>query len=293
MTSKKKILILGSTGMLGYQLFNFFNKKNYTVRGVCRKNKYISNKFIKNKKFINLDLQNFSKLETAINNYRPDHVINCAGIIKQKFNKYEKKNIFLINSTLPNFLSILSKKLSFKFIHISTDCVYDGKKGNYIETTPPNSFDDYGFSKSLGEINFKNCITLRTSIIGHELFQKNGLLEWFLCQKKIFGFKNAFFTGLTTLELSNVILKVLKVKLKMGIYNVASNKISKYELLMLINQIYDRNVKILPNSKFRIDRSLNGRKFEKNYKIKISSWEKMIKEMKIDYHLNRKLYENI
>ena len=199
--------------MLGYQLYNYLKKK-YKVKGTCRINKYISKKFISKKKFKNIDLSNFDELEKNLKYYRPDFVINCAGIIKQKFNKYEKNNIFLINSSLPNFLSNLSIKFSFKLIHISTDCVFDGKKGNYKETSIPNSTDDYGFSKSLGEVYSENCITLRTSIIGHELLQKNGLLEWFLNQKKIHGFKNAYFSGLTTLELSKVISRLLKLNLR-------------------------------------------------------------------------------
>lgn len=290
--SKKKIFILGSAGMLGYQLYNYL-KKEYKVKGACRNNKFISNKFIIEKKFKNIDLLNFDQLVKYLKYYRPDFVINCAGVIKQKFNGYENNDIFLINSCLPNFLSHLSIKFSFKLIHISTDCVFDGKKGNYNETSIPNATDDYGFSKYLGEVDAKNCITLRTSIIGHELLQKNGLLEWFLNQKKIHGFKNAYFSGLTTLELSKVISSLLKVNFKSGIYNVASKKINKYDLLMLINRIYDKNIKILPSTNLKIDRSLNGKKFEKNYKIKISGWKKMIKEMKINYYLNKRLYENI
>lgn len=291
--SKKKILILGSAGMLGYQLYNLLKKKNYEVKGVCRKSKSTSYKFIRSKKFANIDLQNFNHLEKYVEYFSPDFVINCAGIIKQKYNKNEKNKIFLINSSLPNFLGILSKKYSFKFIHISTDCVFDGKKGNYTEKEIPNSLDDYGFSKSLGEVNLQNCITLRTSIIGHELSQKNGLLEWFLNQKKVSGFKNAFFSGLTTLELSKIINKLLKVKFKYGIYNVASKKINKYELLMLINKIYDKGIKIVPSTKLKIDRSLIGQKFKNVYKIEINSWEKMIRDMNIYYSINKKLYENI
>lgn len=276
---KKKILILGSAGMLGHQIFNFFNNKNYLVKGICKRNKSVPNKFFKNKHFLNLDLEKFDLLENTIHKYRPDFIINCAGVIKQKSYLYDKNKIFLINACLPNYLRILSKKLKYKLIHISTDCVYDGKKGNYKEDDVINSTDDYGLSKALGEVFSDNCITLRTSIIGHELKQCNGLLEWFLKQKKVYGFKKAFFSGLTTLELSKVIEKLLKKKINNGIYNVASKKISKYELLVLINKIYDKNITILPSNKLKIDRSLNGKLFEKKTNIKISSWKKMIVEM--------------
>lgn len=288
---KKKILILGSAGMLGYQLYGFLKSKNYKVKGICRKNKIISNKFFKNNNFLNLDLEKFDLLENTISTYRPDFIINCAGIIKQKTYRYDANRIYLINSCLPNYLSILSKKYKFKLIHISTDCVYDGKKGNYKEHETTNSEDVYGLSKTLGEVCSNNCITLRTSIIGHELHQANGLLAWFLKQKKVYGFKKAFFTGLTTLELSKVIEKLLKVKLKEGIYNVSSKKISKYQLLLLINKIYDKNISILSNKKVKIDRSLNGKLFKKQFNIKISSWVKMINDMKNYYLRNKKFYE--
>ena len=276
---KKKILILGSAGMLGHRLYNYLESKNYIVKGICRKNKNIPNKFFKNKKFLNLDLEKFDLLKNTIHKYRPDFIINCAGIIKQKSHLYDKNKIYLINACLPNYLSILSKKFRFKLIHISTDCVYDGKKGNYKEGDIINSTDDYGLSKALGEVYSDNCITLRTSIIGHEFNQNNGLLEWFLKQKKVYGFKKAFFSGLTTLELSKVIEKLLKKNLNKGIYNIASKKISKYELLVLINEIYDKNILILSSNKLKINRSLNGKLFEKKTNIKISSWKKMIMDM--------------
>ena len=276
---KKKILILGSAGMLGHQLYNYLESKNYIVKGICRNNKNIPNKFFKNKKFLNLDLEKFDLLKNTILKYRPDFIINCAGIIKQKSHLYDENKIYLINACLPNYLSILSKKFRFKLIHISTDCVYDGKKGNYKEGDIINSTDDYGLSKALGEVYSDNCITLRTSIIGHEFNQNNGLLEWFLKQKKVYGFKKAFFSGLTTLELSKVIEKLLKKNLNKGIYNIASKKISKYELLVLINEIYDKNILILSSNKLKINRSLNGKLFEKKTNIKISSWKKMIMDM--------------
>jgi dTDP-4-dehydrorhamnose reductase len=276
---KKKILILGAAGMLGHQLYIFLKSKNYLVKGICRKNKTITEKFFKNNNFLNLDLEKFDLLENTINKYRPDFIINCAGIIKQKAHQYDKNKIYLINSCLPNYLSFLSKNFKFKLIHISTDCVYDGKKGNYKEDNITNSKDEYGLSKALGEVYSDNCITLRTSIIGHELNQSNGLLEWFLKQKKVHGFKKAFFSGLTTLELSKVIEKLLNSDLNKGIYNIASKKISKYELLVLINQIYYKNISILSSNKLKINRSLNGKLFEKKTNIKISSWKKMIVDM--------------
>ena len=287
---KKKILILGSTGMLGHQLFDFLKKK-YLVKGICRKKRNFLKKFIEKNNFITLDLQNLKALENIINEFNPDFIINCAGIIKQKTSKFNQENIFFINSSLPNFLSVLAKKKKFKFIHISTDCVFDGKKGNYKEKDAPNSIDDYGLSKLLGEVSSENSLTLRTSIIGHEIYEKNGLLEWFLKQKKIWGYRNAFFSGVTTLELSKIIEKILKLNLKNGIYNVASKKISKYQLLLLIKKIYAKDIIILPSSKLKIDRSLNGKFFKKMSNIKVSNWKKMIIDQKKNYSIKKNFYE--
>ena len=227
----------------------------------------------------------------SIVEFNPDFIINCAGIIKQKTSKFNQENIFFINSSLPNFLSVLAKKKKFKFIHISTDCVFDGKKGNYKEKDAPNSIDDYGLSKLLGEVSSENSLTLRTSIIGHEIYEKNGLLEWFLKQKKILGYRNAFFSGVTTLELSKIIEKILKLNLKNGIYNVASKKISKYQLLLLIKKIYAKDIIILPSSKLKIDRSLNGKFFKKMSNIKVSNWKKMIIDQKKNYSIKKNFYE--
>ncbi len=288
---KKKILILGSTGMLGHQLYNFLKKK-YLVKGLCRNKKNILKKYIKENQFITLDLTNLKSLEKTIVEYKPNFIINCAGIIKQKTNKFNKNDIFFINSYLPNYLSILANKKKFKFVHISTDCVFDGRKGNYTENDIPNSVDDYGLSKSLGEVSSANSLTLRTSIIGHEIYEQSGLLEWFLKQKKISGYKNAFFSGLTTLELSKIIENVINFNLKNGIYNIAGKKISKYQLLLLIKKIYAKNTIILPSSKFKIDRSLNGKFFRTMSNIKVSSWQKMIVEQRKNYLKTKKFYEN-
>ena len=287
---KKKILILGSLGMLGHMLHDFLKKK-YVVKGLCRKKRNVLKKYIKENNFITIDLLKLQELEKIILKFKPDIVINCAGIIKQKTNKFDKDNIFFINSCLPNYLSILAIKEKFKLIHISTDCVFNGIRGNYKEFESPNSLDDYGLSKSLGEVSSINSITLRTSIIGHEIYEQNGLLEWFLKQTKICGYKNAFFSGVTTLELSKIIEKVLNSNLKNGIYNVASKKISKYRLLLLIKKIYAKNTLILPSSKFKIDRSLNGTFFKKMTNITVSSWEEMIIDQKMNYLKKIKIYE--
>ena len=171
-------------------------------------------------------------------------------------------------------------------LHISTDCVFDGKKGFYNENDLPNAYDLYGKSKHLGEVGYGCGITLRTSIIGHEISpQIHGLIEWFLRQQNIVkGFTKAIFSGLTTLELTNVILDVvIPSQLVGGVYHVASKAISKYDLLKLTAEVYNKDIEILPSSELVIDRSLDGSIFQGLTGYTAPSWEAQIRAMKLDF----------
>lgn len=281
---KRKILILGITGMLGHISFIHLNK-NYKldVYGVCsKKNKKLIIKekplyFLIDKIFFSDDLfESCSKIFKKIN---PDYVINCIGIVKQSSNINDINNTYLINSIFPNFLSASSKIFNFKLFNVSTDCVFNGKKGNYTEKDSPNAEDLYGISKIKGEINnCKNTITLRTSIIGPEIKLSKGLFGWFKYEEGLIqGYKNAYFSGLTTLELSSIFEKLIFIDKKIsGLFHISSKKISKFDLLNLINQIYNLNKQITPNTTFELDRSLNSNKFKKLTKIKINNWSNML-----------------
>lgn len=292
MINRKKIFILGASGMLGHTVFlNFLNNKKFTTFGTVRKKNIFKLKRI-NKNIIYLNLKNFKKLEISISKIKPDFIINCAGVIKQKINSNKNKDIYLINSVLPNFINSISNKYNFKFIQISTDCVFNGKKGKYNEKDKKNATDIYGLSKRIGEVDSENCITLRSSIIGHELNSPKSLLEWFLSQRlEIFGYKNAFFSGLTTTEMSRILEKIINKKNISGIFNLSSKRISKYHLLLKLNNIYNKQIKIIPSNKLIIDRSLNGSKFKMKFRIKVNSWEKMIKNMKNFYTKNKIIYD--
>ena len=195
-----KIYILGVTGMLGSKLFSEFLKSKHQVRGSLR---IIPKKLMKYKSNIDedVDVYNILKLKKKILKFKPDVVINCVGVIKQKIQKLDEKNIFYVNSVFPHEVSKISKISGSKLIHFSTDCVFDGRKGNYKDFDEKNAKDIYGMSKSLGELNENNSITIRTSIIGHELNSKNSLLNWFLGQnkKQCYGYSNDFFSGLPTI----------------------------------------------------------------------------------------------
>ncbi len=281
---KSKILILGANGLLGNNLLNYFLLKNFKVKGVIRdsskciinkKNYFYIGNVIKNNKI------NISKLEIIIKKYKPNFIINSVGVTKKKLKSIKLVN--LINSELPLRILEMRKFSDFKLIHFSTDCVFNGIKGNYTEKDKPNAGDKYGKSKFKGEINNSNCINIRTSMIGHSVEKENGLLEWFLNQNtEIQGYVNMFFTGPTCIEISKILENYIinKKVIVSGIINIGAKKISKYHLLKKISRIYKKEVKIIPNKKITIDRSLNINKFKNLTNYKIKNWDILLKQEK-------------
>jgi dTDP-4-dehydrorhamnose reductase len=184
---------------------------------------------------------------------------------------------------LPHVLEELGNKLNFNLIHISTDCVFDGKNGNYKESDFSSANDLYGLSKFLGEVSFGKGITIRTSIIGHEISNtKHGLIDWFLgAPSPVKGFKKAIFSGLTTYELSKVIFdKVIPSGLSAGTYHLSVDPINKFELLSLVNKIYNLDKEIIPSNDLVIDRSLDSTLFRQLVNYDVPDWETLIVEMK-------------
>ena len=228
------IILLGSTGMLGrYVYYNL--KENYNV--IC----------IKRDQF---DIENdeWSKLEHLLcdNLKENDIIINCAGIIPQKYKNDNFKSYIRVNTLFPHKLNEISKKNSYKFIHITTDCVYDGSNGNYYVNDVHTSKDIYGISKSQGEP--EDATIIRTSIIGEELTGKKSLIEWVKSNKdgKIKGFTNHYWNGVTCFELAKYIKNVVDNNTFWnGIKHICSpNIVTKYELCCYINEIYELNINI-------------------------------------------------
>ena len=217
---------------------------------------------------------------------QPDYLINCVGMVKQIMNKQNKKETFFLNTKLPKVLNDLAKSENFKFIHFSTDCVFSGKRGHYRENDVSDCKDYYGKTKYLGESDSINTINLRTSIIGHELNTKIGLLEWFLSsKKKVFGFKNAIFSGLTTLEIAKILEKhiINKNVIKFGTFHISSKPINKYNLLKMISKIYKKDILIVPNYNIKCNRALNSSKFNKITGYNSKNWKEMLIELRKNY----------
>ena len=270
----QKIIILGASGMIGSTIFKYLSiKKNIKVFGTYHSNK------LPFKNIIKFDYLN-DKLD-FLKNY--DLVINCIGITKHNKNISNIEITYSLNINLPLALNDLAKNKYLNVIHISTDCIFSGLKGNYKENDQDFSVDIYGQTKRIGELVMKNSLVIRTSTIGHEFYQKNGLLEWFLSRKNTCsGYCNAFFNGLTTLELAKIIYKffIMKRYFPKTLLNITSNKISKYELLNEIKNIYGLKIKIKKDLNFKIDRSLNNSKFINLTDYKPKTWYKMLKENK-------------
>ncbi len=278
-----KIYILGINGMLGSELFNRFNKNTkINVRG-CTRSNYINNFSTFNDKIdYKVSAYDLKTIKSKIKIFQPNYVINCIGLIKQKIKKSIKiSDVFYINSIFPKEIYKITKLLNIKLIHFSTDCVFDGKKGNYNENSMPNATDLYGFSKYLGELKGNKVITFRTSIIGHEMSSKHGLLEWFLSKKKCLGYTHSFFSGFTTFEIFNFLKKYINIKNQkvFGLYNLSSSKISKYSLLKIIAKIYKKKISIKKDSTVRVNRVLNSSLIKKKLSYRPPSWKKMIIDM--------------
>jgi len=224
-------------------------------------------------------------VKAAIEKYEPDVVINCIGIVKQLPAAHDPLQSIAINALFPHQLAHICQQRGIRLIHISTDCVFSGRKGNYSEDDSADADDLYGRTKYLGEVDYENALTLRTSIIGRELGTNHGLIEWFLGQegRTVSGYTNAIFSGLTTNALSDVIATIITDYPEMrGVWHVAAEPISKYDLLTLVKTVYNLSIEIQPDNSVVIDRSLNGNKLRKNTNIIIPSWQTMIEQMHQD-----------
>ena len=280
------ILIFGATGMLGHAVFRVLSSdKRLKVFGTIRSesSKSLFPASLAENLILNIDIESDDYLKKAFEISQPDVVINCIGIIKQLSDAKDVLKTVPINTLLPHRLASLSKKFSSRLILVSTDCVFSGNKGNYVETDFPDCDDLYGRSKLLGEIaDNEKVLTFRTSIIGHELRGGHSLVNWFLSQSSSAqGYAKAVFSGLPTNVLANIILDCIIYWPNLhGLYHVSANPINKYELLKLISKTYSKHIDIIQNDKVQINRSLNHHKFQKATKYQAQDWPTLIESMK-------------
>lgn len=283
---KQRILILGANGMAGNIIMTYLEEKGYEVYKTTRENDEDSKNYY-------LDVLGDSKqLEKIVAEVNPTFVINCIGVLNNAA-ETNKPAAVMINSYFPHYVDSLSNKYNFKFIHISTDCVYDGKKGDYTENDLPDAASFYGRSKALGEVNNERNLTFRTSIVGPDINEKGiGLFNWFMKQNgEIKGYSNVIWTGVTTLELAKSIEKAFSLNIN-GLYHLVNNeKIGKYDLLLLFKKYMDKDITIIEDKDNVSKKTLVRTRTDFN--LNLPSYEQMVAEMAEWIYNHPEKYETI
>ena len=279
----KKIIVLGVNGMAGHIIAQGLSSdKVYEVVSVARSKSIINPSIL-------MDVSNFSSLRKLIQNANASVIINCIGLLNKTAEDNPDQAI-LLNSYLPHFLESETKKTNTKVIHISTDCVFSGDEGNYTEKSFKNGKGFYAQSKALGELDNLKDLTFRTSIIGPELNTNGiGLFHWFSQQVgTVNGYTNAYWTGITTIELLNAIKMAIDENLT-GLYHLVNEeKITKFNLVNIFNKVFDKRLIIEPYDNYKVDKSLLNTR--KDFSFKVKSYQEMIFEMKNWIESNRFLY---
>ena len=279
-----KVLVLGVTGMLGNAMFRVLSESSELfVYGTARSESARRHFPIEqpNRLIIGVDVENNDSLVRSFATVRPDVVINCVGLVKQLADANDPLQAVPINTLLPHRLAAICQATGARLVHISTDCVFSGSKGHYLESDFPDADDLYGRSKLLGEVDYPHAITLRTSIIGHELTGQRSLVGWFLAQEgPVKGFTKAIFSGLPTVELARVVRDVVLPHPELhGLYHSAAKPINKFDLLSLVATAYEKICKITPDESLVIDRSLNADRFQEATGYIAPEWPAMVQRM--------------
>lgn len=279
-----RVLIFGGDGMLGHQLLKHF-RTTHEVRVTLHRplQDYAQFPlFNAANSAAGVDVRDFDSVTRTMLSFRPEAVINATGVVKQRTESAHSIPSIEINALFPQRLAALCREHGIRLVHMSTDCVFSGRRGGYVETDIPDAEDRYGRSKLLGEVSEEPCITLRTSIIGRELSRKTGLLEWFLAQRgrTVKGYRRAIFSGFTTSEMARIINRVLTGPGPgHGMFQVSSTAISKFDLLTRIRDRLGLDIRIEPDDTFCCDRSLDSSRFRAAFAYQPPSWETMIDEL--------------
>jgi len=278
-----RVLILGVTGMLGHKLYQVLSTM-FDVAATLRSDYSNVSRyhFFREHDIIpNVNALRISRIEEVIGEINPRVLINCIGIIKSVGEAQDKLVNIWINALFPHQLYEICKRRGIRLIHISTDCVFSGKKGNYREDDPSDAEDIYGKTKYLGEVGGGGALTIRTSLIGRELSTTNNLVEWFQSHQgsKVNGFTNAIFSGFPTVYFAQIIANIIAKEQNLsGVYHISSEPISKFKLLSLIRDKMRLNIEIEEYPDFYCDRSLDSTLYRNKTGFKPLSWEEMIDE---------------
>jgi dTDP-4-dehydrorhamnose reductase len=280
-----RVIILGVSGLIGHKLLQELST-DCEVFGTLHKskNQYGNCSLFSGSNIIeNINITEFEILKGVLFAVNPDVILNCVGITKRKVDINNLLEILTINSVFPHQLAQWAKINKKRLIHFSTDCVYDGKIGNYNERSHTTAVDIYGRTKALGEINYDHTLTIRSSFIGQELFDKTELLDWFLSQngKRIKGFKNTFYSGVSTQFMAYIVKNIIiNFPNLSGIYNLAPDKpISKYELLCIAKEAFGLTVDIVPDEEHIHFPTLDASKLKREINLIVPSWKEMMEQL--------------
>lgn len=284
------ILILGGSGMLGHKIFQRLSNSHpdtcCTIRGLVHDDALKNVELLHAGNVIeNCDASDWPALHRLLMRMKPGILINCVGVIKQRPDAKRSIPSIEINSLLPHKLAATCKTWGGRLIHFSTDCVFSGRRGGYVESDPSDAEDLYGRSKYLGEVAVDGATTLRTSIIGREIAHRESLLEWLLAQnhRRISGYTRAIYSGVTTSYLARIVECLIADSPGLtGLFQVTSPAISKYDLLGLLRDAYRLDIEILPDTTFHCDRSMKGEKFAHATGYEPPAWPALVAELATD-----------
>lgn len=279
-----KVLVLGASGMLGNAVFRLFAQSlGYQAVGSVRSSRALRllASDLQSSVIAGVDVENIDNLTRLFAVARPDVVINCVGLVKQLAEADDPLSAIPINALLPHRLAQLCEVAGARLVHMGTDCVFSGTKGMYTEADASDAKDLYGRSKYLGEVNYPHAITLRTSIIGHELNGAHSLVGWFLSQEgSVKGFTRAIFSGLPTVEIARLIRDhVIPHPELHGVYHVSAEPINKFDLLTLVANQYGKAIDIVPDESIVIDRSLDSTRFRAATSFQPAPWPELVRLM--------------
>lgn len=284
----QRVLVLGASGMLGNAVLRVFAQSpGFLAFGSVRSASSMRSlpKEVQANIISGVDVENIDSLTKVFASVHPDIVINCVGLVKQLAEADDALSAIPINALLPHRLARLCEVANARLVHMSTDCVFSGAKGMYTEADASDAKDLYGRSKYLGEVDYPHAITLRTSIIGHELEGARSLVGWFLAQQgRVKGFRRAIFSGLPTVEIARLIRDhVIPNPQLRGLYHVSADPINKFDLLELVAKVYGKVIDIQPDEQLVIDRSLDSTRFRQATGFQPKSWPELVQAMH-DFH---------
>lgn len=287
-----RVLVLGGTGMLGHKLAQVLQRERPLDLTVAVTTRCAASELEKHPILGSLDVwggvraEDFDSVTRAVGEFRPTAVLNAIGLVKQDPKARDPLPALRVNAVFPHRLAALCRACGVRLVHFSTDCVFSGRQGGYRESDPPDPEDLYGRAKLLGEVDGEGCLTLRTSIVGRELRGRRGLLEWFLSQAgtpRVSGYARAVFSGLTTLALAERVGRLLREHPRLsGVWHVASEPVSKLDLLQRFRELYGLDVEIEPDDRVRCNRSLDSRAFEQATGLPRPTWDEMIEGLHRD-----------